>query len=77
LQLCASAFEDQPPFEPNNVSIHASKFLPGEMEAIVSRAEAEAAAKWTGGKGVKAQVLKNRADHSAEEGTGAGEEGDR
>jgi hypothetical protein len=59
LQHCASEFEDQPPFKPNNVSIHASKFPPGDMEALVSRAEAEAAARWTG---VKTQILKNRAD---------------
>jgi hypothetical protein len=32
------------------------------MEALISRAKAEAAKKWTGAKGVKAQILKNRAD---------------
>jgi hypothetical protein len=77
LQHCASTFEDQPSFKPNNVSIHASKFPRGDMEARIRRAEAEASAKWTGAKGVKAPVLKNRADQLAEEGTAAGEEGDR
>jgi hypothetical protein len=62
LQLCASTFEDLPPFEPNNVIIQASKFPRGEIEALISRAEAEAAAKWTGAKGVKAQIMNNRAD---------------
>jgi hypothetical protein len=66
LQLCASTFEDQPPFEPNNVRIHASKFPPGDMEALISRAETEAAARWTGVKGVMAQILKNRADQLKE-----------